>query len=102
MISGALGFPLSEMYKSESESCSVVSNSLQPHGLYSPWSSPHQNTGVGSRSLLQGTFPIQGSNPGLPNCRLSHKGSPRNVLYSLTEEMKFSYCPVGKVTKILF
>ena len=43
---------------------------------------PGQNTGVGSLSLLQGIFPIQGSNPGLPHCRLilyqlSHKESPR-------------------------
>ena len=35
---------------------------------------------VGSLSLLQGIFPTQGSNPGLPHCRLilyhlSHKGS---------------------------
>ena len=29
-----------------SESCSVVSDSLQPHGLYSSWNSPGQNTGV--------------------------------------------------------
>ena len=54
---------------------------LQPLGLYSPWNSPGQNTGVGSFSLLQGIFPIQGSNPGLPHCRqilyqLSHQGSP--------------------------
>ena len=65
-----------------SESCSVVSNSLQPHGLQSPWNSPGQNTGVGLLSLLQGIFPTQGSNLGLPRCRwilyqLSHKGSPR-------------------------
>ena len=65
-----------------SESCSVVSDSLQPHGLYSPWNSPAQNTGVGSLSLLQGIFPTQGSNPGLLHWRrilyqLSHKGSPR-------------------------
>ena len=44
--------------------------------------SPGQNTGVGSHPLLQGIFPIQGSNPGLPHCRqilyqLSHQGSPR-------------------------
>ena len=26
--------------ESESEVCSVVSDSLQPHGLYSPWNSP--------------------------------------------------------------
>ena len=65
-----------------SESFSVVSDSLQPHGLYSPWNSPGQNTGVGSLSLLQGIFPTQGLNPGLLHCRqilyhLSHKGSPR-------------------------
>ena len=40
-----------------SESHSVMSDSLQLHGLYSPWNSPGQNTGVGSLSLLQGTFP---------------------------------------------
>ena len=39
-----------------------MSNSLRPHGLYSPWNSPGQNTGVGSLSLLQGIFPTQGSN----------------------------------------
>ena len=40
-----------------SESHSVVSDSLQPHGLYSPWNSLGQNTGVGSLSLLQGSPP---------------------------------------------
>ena len=53
----------------ESESPSVVSNSWQPHGLYSPWNSPGENTGVGSLSLLQEIFPTQGSNSGLPHCR---------------------------------
>ena len=47
------------------ESRSVVSDSLRPHGLYSPWNSLGQNTGVGSLSLLHGIFPTQGSNPGL-------------------------------------
>ena len=66
----------------ESESRSVMSNSLQPHGLSSPWNSPGQNTRVGSLSLLQGIFPTQGLNLGLSHCRwilyqLSHKGSPR-------------------------
>ena len=65
-----------------SESCSVMSDSLWPHGLYSPWNSPGQNTGVDSLCLLQGIFPTHGSNPGLLHCRqilyqLSHKGSPR-------------------------
>ena len=36
---------------------------------YSSWNSLGQNTGVGSLSLLQGIFPTQGSNPGLPHCR---------------------------------
>ena len=67
-----------------SESCSVLSDSLRPHGLYSPWNSPGQNTGVGSLSLLQGIFPTQRWNPGLPHCRrildqLSHQGSPRTL-----------------------
>ena len=65
-----------------SESCSVMSDSLWLHGLYSPWNSPGQNTEMGSLCLLQGIFPTQGSNPGLLHCRrilhqLSHKGSPR-------------------------
>ena len=55
--------------KSESESRSVVSDPLQPHGLYSRWNSPGQNTGVGRLSFLQGIFPTQGLNPGLPHCR---------------------------------
>ena len=47
-----------------SGSRSVVSDSLRPHGLHSPWNSPGQNTEVGSLSLLQEIFPIQGLNPG--------------------------------------
>ena len=66
---------------SENESLSFMSDSLWPLGLYSPWNSPGQNTGVGSLSLLQGIFATQGLNPGLPHCRctlyqLSHKGTP--------------------------
>ena len=61
--------------------CSVMSNSFRPRGLYSPWNSLGQNTGVGSLSLLQGIFPIQGSNPGLPHCR--------RILYHLSyKELK--------------
>ena len=52
--------------KSESESCSDMSDSLQPHGLYSPWNSAGQNIGVGSLSLLQEIFPTQGLNLGRP------------------------------------
>ena len=68
-----------------SESRSVVSDSLRPHGCIVhailqarilEWVDP----------LLQGTFPTQGSNPGLPHCRrilyqLSHQGSPYILIY---------------------
>ena len=65
----------------ESESHSAVSNLLQPHGLYRPWNSPGQNTGVGSLSPFQGIFPTQESNRGLLHWRrilyqLSYQGSP--------------------------
>ena len=67
-----------------SESCSVVSDSLQPHGLYSPWNSPNQNIGVGSLSLLQGIFPTEGSYPGLLHCR--------HMLYQLSHSsVQFSH-----------
>ena len=66
---------------------SVLSNSLQLHGLYPtmllcPWDSPGKNTGMGCHSLLQGIFLAQGLNPGLLTCRqilyyLSYQGSTR-------------------------
>ena len=49
---------------------SVMSNSLWPHGLYSPpdsfvhGDSPSKNTGLGCHALLPGIFPTQESNPG--------------------------------------
>ena len=66
-------------------------SSLLPHGLYSPWNSPGQNTELGSLSFLQGIFPTQGSNPGLPHCRqilyqLSHKGSPKILSHSVMSD----------------
>ena len=69
------------------------SNSLWPHGLYSPWNSPGQNTGVGSLSLLQGTIPMQRLNPdslpaeppGKPNWGSWDKTAvcQNNAIYSL-------------------
>ena len=44
----------------ESESHSVMSDSLRPHVVWTPWNSSDQNAGVGSLSLLQGVFPTQG------------------------------------------
>ena len=73
---------LSVLGKKKSKSRSVKFDSLWSHGLCSPWNSLGQNTGVYSLSLLQGIFPTQGWNPGLPHCgqilyQLSHQGSPR-------------------------
>ena len=85
----------------ESESRPVLSDSLQPRGLYSPWTSPSQNTGGGSLSLLWGIFPTQGSNPGLLHCRrvlyqLSYQGSPWRVFSSVSRSvMSDSLRPCG-------
>ena len=59
-----------------------VSDSLLPHGLYSPWNSPGHSTGEDSLSLLQGIFPTHGLDPGLLHCRwilyqLNHQESTR-------------------------
>ena len=67
---------------------SVVSDSLQPHGLQPtrflcPWAFSGKNTGMGSHSLLQGIFPIQGSNMGLPELQVdSLPSEPPQVLMS--------------------
>ena len=84
--------------------CSVMSNSLQPMDCRPPGSSIHgnspgKNTRVGCHALLQGIFPTQGSNPGLPHCRqilyqLSYQGSPTAALsnyYSSFYLYRFSY-----------
>ena len=62
LATGKTGIPLGaqqavrSVQEPLSESYSVMSVSLRPHGLYSPWNSPGQNTGVGS-------------NLGLPCCK---------------------------------
>ena len=71
--------------RNRKERRSVVSDSLQPHGLQParllcPWDFPGNSTGMDCHFLLQWIFPTQGSNPGLPHCRqklyrLSHQGS---------------------------
>ena len=105
-VKQALG--IYDVYGSEdlwnSESGSVVSDSLRPHGLYSPWNSPGQNTGVSSRSLLQGILSTQGSNPGLPHCKrilyqLSHKGSQK--IHYLTHTSNSLFCTMYKYSLIL-
>ena len=65
-----------------------MSDSLRPQGLYPtrlfrPWAFPGKSAGMDCHFLLQGIFPTQGLNLGLPQCRqtlhrLSHQGSPFN------------------------
>ena len=127
-----------------------MSDSLQPHVLYSPWNSPGQNigvgslsllpwrdpnpgikprspalqadsfpaegkpknTGVGSLSLLQGTFPTQESNQGLLHGRqilyqLSYQGSPTGSeiqkwtdMYIGNTEVKLCVCVLSHFSPI--
>ena len=88
--------------------CLCVSDSLQFHGLWPPpgssahGDSPGKNPGVCFYALLQGIFPTQGSNLGLPHCRqilycLSHQGSPGVKTIDLT-----IWTFVGKVMSTFF
>ena len=63
---------------------SLQSHGLGPVRLLCPWNSPGKNNWVGGHFFLQGIFPTQGWNPGLPHCRrilyqLSHQGSPKSL-----------------------
>ena len=82
-------FPsISEVKRSHS----VVSDSLQPHGLqtarlFCSQDFPGNSPGVDCHFLLQGIFPTQGLSLGLPHCRqtlyhLSHQGSPSIRVFS--------------------
>ena len=71
------------MKMKESESHSVVSNYLQPHGLYHPWNSPGKNTGLGSLPS-PGEFPNPGIEPRSPKYRADSlpdkpPGNPKNT-----------------------
>ena len=75
----------------ESESHSVMSDSLRPHGLQPArllclWDSPGKNTGVGFHFLLQGIFLTQGLNPDLLHCRW--------ILYHLSHQRRPTICPL--------
>ena len=65
------------------QSCRTLFNPMDcsPPGSPVHGDSPGKNTWVGCHALLQGIFPTQGSNAGLPHCgqilyQLSHEGSP--------------------------
>ena len=96
-------------------SCSVMSNSLRPHELQParillPWNFPGKSTRVGFHFLLQGIFPTQGSNPGLPHCRqtlyhLSHqrlaKEFQKNVYCFIEYAKTFDCLDHNKPWKVL-
>ena len=52
------------------QSCPTLCGPMDcsPPGSSVHGDSPGKNTGVSCRALLQGIFPTQGSNPGLPHC----------------------------------
>ena len=74
------GFTLKGRSESESKSRSVLSDSLRPHGLYSPWDSPGQNTGVGSPGDLPNPG-IESRSPTLQADSLlaEPQGKPKNT-----------------------
>ena len=72
-------------------SCSVVSDSVTPWtaAFQAPLTmedSPGESTRVACHALLQGIFPTQGSNPGLPHCRWN--------LYGLSRQGTLHWFPV--------
>ena len=58
-----------------------MSDSLQPHELYSPWNFLGQNTGVGGLSLVQGDLPNPGIEPRSPALQVD--SSPAEPLEKL-------------------
>ena len=67
------------------QSCPTLCDPVDcgPPGSFVHGGSPAKNTGMGYHALLQGIFPTQRSNSGLPHCRwilyhLSHQGSPND------------------------
>ena len=82
-----------------SESHSVMSNSLLPHGLHSPWNFLGQNTGVGSFSLLQGIFPTQESNWGLLHCRQREAHAELLLILPPSSCCLVTYLTTGKLNQ---
>ena len=60
--------------------CPTLCNPMDcsPPGSSVHGDSPGKNTEVGCHALLQGIFPTQGSNPGVPHCR--------QILYCLGQQ----------------
>ena len=61
-----------------SQSCPTVCNPMDCSlpGSSVHGDSPGKNTGMGCHAAIQGIFPTQGSNPGLPHCRRTVPSKP--------------------------
>ena len=84
--------------ESESEIHSVVSDSLQLQGLYSPWNHPGQNTGVVSLSLLQGIVPnpeVEPRSPALQADSLQTEDDIKISFYTAKEISKVKRQSMG-------
>ena len=109
MHTATLLYSLSHIGHCESESevtqsCPTLreTHGLQSSRLLCPWDFPGKSTRVGCHFFLQGIFPAQGSNPGLPSCRqtlyrLSHQGSP-----IIGYQIKFPVLCSGSLSVIYF
>ena len=80
--------------------CDPMDRSLPGSSIHGD--SPGQNTGLGCHALLQGIFPTQGPNPGLPHCRqilyqLSHQGSPRVLEWAVYPFTRGSFQPRNQI-----
>ena len=64
-----LPLPSSESESEVARSCLTLCDPVDCTRPLGPWDSPGENTGVGCHFLLQGIFPTQGLNTGLPHCR---------------------------------
>ena len=89
-------------------SCSVVFDSMGPHGLwparpFSLWNFLGKNTGAGCHFLLHGIFPTQGSNTRFLHCRwilyhLSHQGSHDVQFSSVAQSCLTLWDPMNRST----
>ena len=79
------------------QSCSTHCDPMEGSPL--SMNSPGKNTGAGGHSLLQGIFPTQESNLGLPHCRQilyhrSHQGSPLSSLVAHHMSSGYGNAPI--------
>ena len=71
-------------------------------GAQEPWNFPAKSSGVGCHFLLQGIFPTQGLNPGLPHCKqtLLLSEPPGKLGFSDSSVGRESTCSAGDPSSI--